>query len=233
MKKTTLSLFGAVLVTLLSLAISGQTLKADYQFQGNLNSSVAGAPAMTNLTGSGGANSFASDTVDGYSRQTLHFPFDSGLAVNTSGTLIPNGSYTIVILFRFDQITSYRRVASFDNRTSDNGAYVQDGRLEFENTANPPFAQDTYIQVVIVRNGAGTVTAYRDGLQRVNQPDGGSFQITGANILSFFQDDIEFGGEASAGNVARIRLYDAPMTTAQVQSLDRVAAPTGGCLTFD
>jgi len=51
MKKTTLSLFVAVLVTVLSLAISGQTLKADYQFQGNLNSSVVGAPAMTNLTG--------------------------------------------------------------------------------------------------------------------------------------------------------------------------------------
>src|SRR6188472_167197 len=210
MKKTTLSLFVAVLVTVLSLAISGQTLKADYQFQGNLNSSVVGAPAMTNLTGNGGANSFLTDTVDGYSRQTLRFTSDSGLAVSTSGTLIPNGSYTIVVLFRFDQISGYRRVASFDNRTTDNGAYVQDGRLEFESTANAPFAPDNYIQVVIVRDSTGNIRAYRDGTLRVpSMPDGGTFQISGANILSFFQDDIEFGGEASPGNVARIRLYDA------------------------
>lgn len=112
--------------------LQAQNLKADYQFQDNLNSSVAGAPAMTHLTGSG-ANSFQADTVDGYSRQTLRFPFNSGLAVNTAG-LIPNNAYTIVILYRADETSGFRQVASFDNGTTDNGAYTLDGRLEFENT---------------------------------------------------------------------------------------------------
>ena len=209
----------------------GQVLKADYQFQGNLNSSVAGAPPMTNLTG-GGANSFATDVIDGYTRPTLRFPSNSGLAVSIAGGLIPNTSYTIVILFRFDQVSGFRRIASFDNRLTDNGAYIQDGRLEFENTANPPFDPNTYIQVAIVRDASGTIRGYRDGILRVNQNDGGTFEISGANVLSFFQDDIEFPGEASAGNVARVRLYDAPMTTVQVQALDRLqvanVSPTAG-----
>ncbi len=226
-----LCVYSLFLITLFAAsAVIGQTLKADYQFQGNLNSSVAGAPAMTNLTGSGGANSFATDTIDGYTRQTLRFPFNSGLAVNTAGSLIPNNTYTIVILFRFDQISGFRRVVSFDNRTTDDGAYIQDGRLEFESTANSPFVASTYIQVALVRDATGVIRGYRDGVQRipVNMNDGGTFQISPTNILSFFQDDIAAPNEASAGNVARIRLYDAPMTTAQVQALDRVAGANGG-----
>ncbi len=211
----------------LQIFIQAQTLKADYQFQGNLNSSVAGAPAMTNLTGSG-ANSFSADTVDGYARQTLRFPFNSGVSVSTAG-LIPNNAYTIVMLFRFDEISGFRRVASFDNGTTDNGAYMQDGRLEFESTANAAIFPNTYIQVVIVREASGLVRAYRDGGFRVNVAnDGGAFQISGANILRFFQDDVLAPTEASAGNVARIRLYDAPMTTTQVRLLDRLPNVGGG-----
>ena len=44
-------------------SIHAQTLKADYQFQGNLNSSVAGAPAMTNL---GAGNSFAANVIQNH-----------------------------------------------------------------------------------------------------------------------------------------------------------------------
>ena len=205
-----------------------QTLKADYQFQGNLNSSVAGAPALTNLTGSGGANSFVSDTIDGYAKQSVRFPFNSGMAVNTAG-LIPNTAYTIVMLFKVDEISGYRRVASFDNRTTDNGAYMLDGRLEFEATTNAAIFPNTYIQVVIVREASGRIRGYRDGSLRVDVAnDGGAFQISSANILSFFQDDASPPVEASAGNVARIRLYDAPMTTTQVRLLERMPNVGGG-----
>src|SRR5436190_10790998 len=207
MKKVAFALLSLGVVMFVGVSGSlAQTLKADYQFQGNLNSSVAGAPAMTNLIGSGGANSFVTDTIDGYSRQTVRFPFNSGLAVSTAGNLIPNGSYTIVILFRFDQVSGFRRVISFDNRTTDDGAYIQNGLFENENTANPPFQANTYIQVAIVRDSSGNVRAYRDGILRIpSSPDGGTFQISGANVLSFFQDDTAFPNEASAGNVARIR----------------------------
>jgi Tol biopolymer transport system component len=46
--------------------------------------------------------------------------------------------------------------------------------------------------------------------------------------LRFFQDDAVEPNEASAGNAARIQLYDAPMTTTQVRLLDRVPNTGGG-----
>lgn len=207
-------------------AAYSQTLKADYQFQGNLNSSVAGAPAMTDLTGSGGPNSFVTDTVDGYTRQTLRFPFNSGVAVNVNG-VIPFNTYTIVGLFRFDQVSGPRRVAGSDPN-DDFGAYIVDGRLEFESTANAAFFPNTYIQIVVVREANGTVRAYRDGTLRVTAPDPDGDFIIDTGILRLFQDDINLPTEATAGNVARIRLYDAPMTTAQVQALERVPNVGGG-----
>ena len=200
-----------------------QTLKADYQFQGNLNSSAAGAPALTNLTGSGGANSFAADTVDGYSRQTLRFPFNSGLSLNIAG-LIPNNTYTFVGLFRLDQVNGFRCVAGCDP-VDGSGAYIVDGRLVQESTANAAFRQNHYIQVVVVREANGTVRAYRDGTLRVNTPDPDGDFIFDTNVLQLFQDPL---ANASAGNIARLRVYDGPLTTTQVRALDRVANSNGG-----
>lgn len=112
---------------LIAFACSGaaqaQTLKADYQFQGNLNSSSGNVPALINLDGTGGANTFVSDTVDGVSRQSLRFTANGGVRLNTAG-VIPNNAYTIVILFKFDTVSGYRRVVDFANRTSDSGAYI-------------------------------------------------------------------------------------------------------------
>ncbi len=199
------------------------TLKADYQFQGNFNSSVAGAPALTNLTGSGGANSFQNDVIDGYTRQTLRFPFNSGLSLNIAG-LIPNNTYTFVGLFRLDNVSGFRCIAACDP-VNESGAYVVDGRLVFESTANTPFVQNTYIQVVVVRDPDGTVRAYRDGGFRVNQPDPAGDFIFDTNVMQLFQDPL---GNASAGNIARLRVYDGALTTTQVRALDRVANATGG-----
>ncbi len=226
------SVFASILLTIWTMAIgvSGQTLKADYRFQGNLTSSVAGAAAMTNLTGANGANSFITETVDGYSRQSLRFPLDSGVAVNTSG-LISNTAYTAVILFKMDDLTAYRRVMDATNGLDDDcGAYIFNSRFDGESTAdtNSILIPSLYVQATIVRESTGRIRAYRDGRLKVDLPnDGGCFQIL-TNTLRFFQDDTDIGGEASAGNVARIRLYDAPMTDAQVRALDRVENAIGG-----
>lgn len=219
-----------IILTLLvtPLAIVSQTLKADYQFQGNLNSSVAGAPAITNLS-CGGSNSFVSDVVDGYTRQTVRFPFNCGLSVNTGGSLIPSNTYTIVVLFKVDAVSGFRRIVDFSNGLSDDGAYILDSRYEFEPTnTNPVILPSVYFQATLVREPSGTVRVYRDGVQRVTAADGGTFMISPANVLKFFQDDAAFGGEASAGNVARIRLFDGAMTTQQIGALDRLPNAQGG-----
>ncbi|MGH9948872.1 MAG: FG-GAP-like repeat-containing protein [Pyrinomonadaceae bacterium] len=222
--RTRFFLLQAIIVLNLFLLteINAQNLKADYQFQGNLNSTVAGAPALQNLTGSGGANSFATDVVDGYTRQTLRFPFNSGLNLNITG-LIPNNTYTFVGLFRLDNVSGFRCIAACDP-VGGSGAFIVDGRLVLENTANAPFRQNHYIQVVVVRQADGTVRAYRDGGFRVNEPDPDGDFIFDTNMLQLFQDPLE---NASAGNIARLRVYDGALTTTQVRALDRVPNAAG------
>ena len=59
-------------------------------------------------------------------------------------------------------------------------AYILDGRLEFENTANAQFRPNHYIQIVVVREATGRVRAYRDGGFRVDvASDGGEFLLNG------------------------------------------------------
>ena len=139
--------------------------------------------------------------------------------------MIPNNSYTVVMLFKLDDVSGYKRVLDLKNGTSDNGGYIKDGRTEFENLNNIPIEQGTYIQVVVVRDSTGLLKVYRDGTLRVQVNDvNGDFVISPDNVLRFFQDDFVDCCEASAGNVARIRLWDVPFATAQVQALDRLAS---------
>ena len=228
MKATYLKVVLLLLIASAFQNISGQILKADYNFQGNLTSSVGSPPNLIDLVGSG-QNSFAVDIVDGYTRQTLRFPFNSGVALFNSNTVVPNSAYTMVVLFKFDNLTGYRRIGDFKNGTSQTGAYLLNGRFEAEATTTTALLAGTFFQAVIVRESNGHVRAYRDGVLRVDiANDNGLYQISTDNVLRFAQDDFIFGGEASAGNLARLRLYDAPMTTTQVSALDRVANATGG-----
>lgn len=221
------TLFAALLIFICAVLADAQTLKADYQFQGTLASSVAGAPVLIDLTGSA-PNSFTPASVDGAFRQTLRFSFNGGVALFNTNTIISNGSYTLVALFKFDDYAGYKRVADFKNGTSQTGAYLLNGRFESELTSNPPITAGQYVQAVLVREANGHVQAFRDGILRVDIPnDNGLYLISSENILRFAQDDFISGGEASAGNLARLRIYDAPMSAAQAQSLDRLPEAVG------
>lgn len=200
-------------------------LRADYQLQGNLNSSVGTAPPLTSLTGSGGATSFANDSVDGFNRQTLRFPFNSGVSVNNIGTIVPEGAFTLAIVFKLDDMSQRRRFFDISGGTSANGFFFLNGRFEPENTANLAMLNNAYTQVVIVRTGTGQVHYYRDGFLRFTDTDDGEPLPNG---IRFFQDALNDPLQASPGNVARIRLWDAPLTQTEVNALDRVPeAPAG------
>ncbi|MBK9216318.1 MAG: PD40 domain-containing protein [Chloracidobacterium sp.] len=55
--------------------------------------------------------------------------------------------------------------------------------------------------------------------------DDGEFIL--GSVLRLFQDDILSPTQASAGNIARLRLYDGPLSSDQIAALDRVAEATG------
>jgi Tol biopolymer transport system component len=199
---------------------TSQTLKGDYWFLGNLDSTLVVAPALTNLTGSGGANSFVNDTVDGYYRPTLRFPVNSGLQLNTMG-LIPVFSYTYVALVRFDQVSGRRRIGGGDP-ANNGGAYILDGRIENETNTNTAFRPDNYVQIAVVRENSGIVRIYRDGTLRVTTTDTTGDYVLSNGVLRLFQDDTVVPNEASAGYISRLQVFDGPMSTTQIHALDRL-----------
>jgi hypothetical protein len=214
---------GAAAALACSTTASAQTLTADYRFEGTRASSVGAAPALVDL----GSNSFATETVDGTPRTVLRFAMNDGLSLAPATAVMPAERYTIVMLFRFQSVSGFRRIFDVHGGTRDEGAYVENGRLKHSN--GPPIAPNTYVQVVYTRDGSTeSQRAYVDGQLAVNA---GTTEVTDLALtgttLRFFRDDAEFPNEASAGAVARIRIYDGPLSATQVAALERLPAPAG------
>lgn len=214
------------------LAIGGAegalaALTADYQFQGTLTSSVAGAPALTNA--GPGSNAFATETVGGTSRMVLTFPQGNGVALSPTTGVTPGDNYTIVLLARLVDVTGYRRYVDFKNATTDNGLYNLDSQLNFFDQATgagAPITANSYRQVAMTRDAiTGTIVGYVDGAQQFSFVDAaGDGIISAANTLRFFIDDTVVPGEESAGAVARIRIWDNVLTPAAIAALGSVPA---------
>lgn len=221
-----------VLCWLCCMSSVGQTCNpsADYEF-GNTRSSSVGTPPDLSDIGPG-TNTFVSDTVDGETRTTLRFPQSNGVMLQPTTGVIANNEYTIVVYFKLDNVSGFRRLLDFKNGTSDLGLYVQSGFLTFYPfTSGPtaPIAANTYVQVVLTRTAAGMVTGYVNGVQQFSFTDsGGAAIIDSNNALRFFKDNTSGGstGEESAGNVARIRLYNCVLSAADIASLSTVGYST-------
>ncbi len=198
-------------------------LMADYQFQNSLTSSVGTAPALVDL---GGPNTFGVATVDGASRTVLNFAQGDGVSLSPTTGVVPNSSYSVVVLFEFDLVNSYRRIWDPLNVTeSDWGLYNWGGNLWYydiaTDDATASIAANTFVQVALTRDDSGGLAGYLDGVQKFAVVDSlGEAIISDGNIMNFFRDDVG-GGEESAGSVARIRLYDGALTASQVSALDR------------
>src|SRR6185436_11521783 len=110
--------------------ISGLT--ADYQFQNTRNSSVGSPPALQD---EGSGNSFTTDTVGCVSRTVLSFPAGSGLVLAPITGVIPNKTYTIVVLFKFTDQNKNRAIIDFKNGQDGRGIYADsENNLAFPNS---------------------------------------------------------------------------------------------------
>lgn len=163
-------------------------------------------------------------------RTVYQFEANSGLQFNNEeGHGLFNGSYTVEIYFRLDELESWKRVLDFKDRKSDNGCYIYEGRLNFFNFATgekAPVKPGEYMHYVFSRDlETRTIKMYVDGESKVEFQDPGEEAILGpTQVLNFFQDDLKAPNEASPGAVAFIRLYDKVMTPVFVkQSFKRLA----------
>jgi concanavalin A-like lectin/glucanase superfamily protein len=154
----------------------------------------------------------------------LSFGQGNGVSLTPTSGVVPNDTYTIVMLCSLQTTSGYRRLIDFKNAGSDNGLYTQYGHLYLypAGWGSPvSIAANTWVQVVVTRDTTGTVTGYVDGVQQFQFSDTGSLGVINSNTLRFFRDD---GGssESSAGSVARIRLYNGALSSTQVAALSRL-----------
>ncbi len=196
------------------------TLIADYQFGDSLESAVPGVPALR-LTGPA---DFVTETPDGVERRMLAFAEGSGLTVELPAERLSAEAYTVVVLFRFEVTSSWRRILDVKNGTTDGGLYSYHGQLQFY--PRPAAEQVTvpervYVQVVLTRAGDGTITGYVDGTFQFAFLDSAGDGVLGAERrLSFFRDDNGVPNEHAAGVVARIRIYNGALDADEVAALD-------------
>lgn len=217
----------------LSLPSFAANLVADYQFQNSLSSTVVGATSLVDL---GTTNTFSTATVGEETVSVFNFAQNTGLQLSTLN-LIPSNKYSVVMLFEFDEVSSYRRILDFKNGTSDNGLYINDSTLKFYNNglsgSGTPIAieANTYVELVLTRNESAQLTTFINGVEQFSfsDIDSGdaiiSSDISSDNILRFFRDDDVVGGENSSGSVARIRLYDDALSADAIQALERLPVP--------
>jgi len=206
---------GLIAMALGMVALTGRTAGAevlihDYELNNTLNDQLGG-PA---LVSAGGALSAA-----GYS-----FAPNQGLSL--SGALPNAANYTVDLSFSLQDLSGFRKIVDFQNLTSDQGLYNLDSALNFFNFQTSPttdFASNTLVRVDLTRDSAtNLVTGYVNGVSKISFTDSGSAAVFSAtnNIINLFIDDnVTNQREASAGFVNQVRIYDGPLTAAEVAAL--------------
>lgn len=113
-----------------SAAASAATLVAQYDFNNNFNSSVSGAPSLTEVDPTGTSSFGVREGATVYNFNGAASPTNQqgGLVFDNSGGLLTSNSYSIFMRFGFDGGTNaWRRIVDVQNRQSDNGFYVDPG----------------------------------------------------------------------------------------------------------
>jgi hypothetical protein len=209
-------------------AAAAPKLKADYRFQISFDSSVAGARHLDPIPVS--STVYTSEKVKGRTVLVHKFNQGDGLDLAAASTVFPYRQYTIVVLMRFDSVDSFRRIVDFSNGSEDYGLYVDYGLLDMYDYDAPvgeiaTIAPGKWVQVVVTRSLAGRMKGYVDGVRQFSYDDAVNKLgvVSADDHLIFFNDG---GGlEESAGAVARIRLYNGPLTDDQVAHLTTTAPP--------
>ena len=197
---------------------------ADYRFQNHLHSSVGTAPDLTDI---GVGNAFIAETVDGTTQTVYRFLPANGVSLTNVSGVIPTNVYTVVLLFRFDAVSGWRRILESKTPSGDYGLYDCSGALYFYPWASGTYGviqPSNYVQVVITRDSSNVVVGYVNGAQQFSYVDSArAATVSGTSLaLRFFKDD---GSDNGSGAIARIRLFEVPLPPAQVAALDRLAPP--------
>jgi hypothetical protein len=160
-------------------------------------------------------------------RSVLRFPEGNGIDVPTLSSVVPDDHYTVAVLFRIDELdnddlTGFERIVQWTDDVSESGLYAHEGRMEFypqqsDDVTGATVDVDEWVQVVVTRSRTGRLRVYLDGVPTLDfSDDAREGVVSAADVLRFFRDDTE---EDSSGAVARLRLWDRPLTPVAVTGL--------------
>lgn len=166
----------------------------------DLNGSYANSAGPGSITPNGGTLG-----ASGY-----NFGANQGLTINLGGAAL--NEYAIETRFSFDTTAGYRKILDFLNRVSDTGLYMHSGTLNFYPVVSGSgvFTPGQLDTLRLERTAAGQVTGYVNGVQQWTFSDGGGLAaFAPGNNINLFMDDFATGqGEASAGYVDFVRVFD-------------------------
>lgn len=213
MSKTVLPMiFGA-----LSLA-SSLALAATPSHLYDLNNTLADSMGGPDLVSFGG------------SLTASEYQFGANQGLSLSGVL--GSVYTIDTVVALDEVGGYRKLVDFKALGSDNGFYLLFGQLNFYpvDTGSANTIPNQWARFTLTRDAAGLTSGYVNGVQQWQFDDNGSQLATfsaAGNVAHFFIDDfVTAQGEASAGKVDYIALYDTALSAAEVGQISAVPEPT-------
>jgi hypothetical protein len=195
-------------------------LTADYRFQDSPGSSAGDAPDLA-PSGDEGELLFVDDATGG--QVVLTFSGGSGMSLTPTDDVVDNDRYTIELVFLFRDLTGYAKIIDFRAGSDDSGLYSFDGCLNLypESLARTrAIREGSFVQVVLTRTASARVDGYVNGVRQFSIRDVDEFAvIDNDDTLWFFRDDRTTQDEFSDGAVARIRLYDRPLTAGEVAAL--------------
>jgi hypothetical protein len=202
-----------------------------YFFKDTLEAEEKDAPPLI-ATDPLGKNGFETAAVFGRTQRVYRFSGNAdptaqqaGLTFDNSSRLLANDNYSIEMVFVFFQKDNeWRRIVDVEDRSSDNGFYVDPGnRLDVYPCPGSGrlFTNGVFHHLVLTNARTGTVKAYMDGALEFTGATT-VMNITNAkNVIHFFLDDFPSGwhNDFSNGQIALLRLYNRVLDDGQVSRL--------------
>ena len=199
-----------------------------YKLSENFNGNVPEAPPLVQIPNNDGlTGEFVSRTVpsttceQGGTAGGYYFEDDAGLQFNCPAGFIGE-SYSLSFIFKVDELISppmWVRILSFTH-TDDHGMYIYltnpptNGTLEFwpygVAGATDFFDTENFYQLILVRDEAGLIKVYVNGVEFAEYDDSGTQEYKfhePDNYLIFFRDHPSvLANEASPGFVSNIKI---------------------------
>jgi OmpA-OmpF porin, OOP family len=194
----------------------------EYDFQNTLTEKKGNSPALVPLDTLG---TYLLDTLNEINNRTrIVYRFRKGAGLQFNNTQAGNfvgQTYSIEMYFVFDELASWKRVIDWKNRTTDKGAYIWNGQLNFYNYVSSDSAYVSpgeYTYYVLTRDSATmNVTIFTDTKKGISFTDTYMDAVMDTNnVLNFFQDDLMVQNEASAGAVSMVNIYNYVLDSATI-----------------